>query len=303
MDISQKTRRPEYENNTVTLEGKTMDANSSTKLESLREIVASLGSALVAYSGGVDSTFLLKVAKEVLGEEVMAVTATSVIYPFFETDDAMRMAKELSVRHLIVPNDALSSPSFTENAPDRCYWCKKELFSGLTSLAKEHHLNYVMDGTNTDDVHDFRPGMRATKELQIRSPLQEAGLTKDEIRSLSRTLGLPTWDKPTYACYASRFPYGTRITEDTLFMVAQGENFLRNLGLNQLRVRHHDSIARIELMKSNIPDLLDDAIRQKTLSYFKELGYAYVALDLEGYRTGSMNEVLATGTNQDFPCT
>jgi uncharacterized protein len=262
------------------------------KLESLKQILASLKSVLLAYSGGVDSTFLLKVAKDVLGDNVLAVTATSVIYPSHETDDARAMAKQFSVRHLLIPNNALSNSKFTENSPERCYWCKKELFQKLKSLAKEYGLKHVIDGTNHDDTGDFRPGMRATGELGVRSPLLEAELTKDEIRSYSKSFGLPTWVKPTYACLASRFPYGTRITEDNLKRVGKAEEFLRKYSITQLRVRHHDKTARIELPKDDIAKLLDDKVRQEVLSFFKKLGYAYVTLDLEGYRSGSMNEVL-----------
>lgn len=262
------------------------------KLESLKQILTSLKSVLVAYSGGVDSTFLLKISKDVLGDNVTAVTATSIIYPFHETEAARAITKKLSIRHVIIKNEALLNPNFTENPPERCYWCKKELFLKMISLAKEYHINCVIDGSNDDDINDFRPGLRATIELGIRSPLKEAGLKKDEIRRLSKKLDLPTWNKPSDACLASRFPYGTKITEANIRTVDKAESFLRKMGIIQLRVRHHNQTARIEVVKDDIPKFLNEKTRQEVLSYFKKLGYTYVTLDLAGYRTGSMNEVL-----------
>ena len=263
-----------------------------TKLAALKEHLAELKSVMLAYSGGVDSTFLLKTAREVLGDKLVAVTATSEIYPSFEIQEAIDMAKNFSVQHIIVENHALKNKKFIENSTDRCYWCKKELFSRLQSMARDKGFNCVIDGTNADDINDFRPGMRATSELGIRSPLRDVGFTKAEIRKYSREAELPTWDKPTYACLASRFPYGTVITEENLSKIALAEEFLRNYGFKQLRVRHHGKTAKIELFEDDMNDILVKDTRKEVISYFNRLGYTYVTLDLKGYRTGSLNEVL-----------
>jgi len=262
------------------------------KLQALKETLSSMKSVLVAYSGGVDSTLLLKVAKDVLGDNVVAVTATSPTYPSHEVENALKIATDLGVKLVSIETDELSDPRFSENSPERCYWCKRALFLRMTAIAKEYGLNYILDGSNYDDTKDFRPGMRAANELGVRSPLKEVGLTKDDIRSLSKSLGLPTWDKPSFACFSSRFPYGMKITEENLAKVESAEKFLRKFGISQIRVRHYNETARIEVMKDDMPRLLDEGIRREVLSYFKKLGYSYVTLDLEGYRTGSMNEVL-----------
>jgi uncharacterized protein len=262
------------------------------KLKALKENLSELKSVMLAYSGGVDSTFLLKIAKDVLGDNMVAVTATSVIYPSFEIQEAIDMAKKFSVKHIIVENYALENDKFIKNPPERCYWCKKELFSRLNEMAHEKGFNCVIDGTNADDTNDFRPGMRATAELGIRSPLKDIGLTKAEIRKFSKEAGIPTWDKPSYACLASRFPYGTVITEDNLTKVGQAEEFLRNYGFKQLRVRHYGETAKIELLEDDLGAVLKKNTRQEIITFFNELGYTYVTLDLKGYRTGSLNEVL-----------
>ena len=267
-------------------------AQLNNKSNLLKDLLAQMERVLIAYSGGVDSTFLLKVAQEVLGEQVLAVTITSPVYPAEETAQAKAFAQQLGVRHEVLTADNLTQPYFVNNPPDRCYWCKKDLFTLLANLAQEHHLNYVLDGTNVDDLGDFRPGMKAVQELGVRSPLKEAGLTKAEIRVLAREFGLPIWNKPSLACLASRFPYGTRITPENLGQVGQAERFLWQAGFTQVRVRHHDNIARIEVLAADIPKLAGESFRRQFVAYLKELGYAYVTLDLEGYRTGSLNEVL-----------
>jgi len=261
------------------------------KLQQLKKILSKMESVLIAYSGGVDSTFLLKVAKDILDDKVVAVTATSLIYPACEIKEAKAFTKKLGVRHLIIKPNMLFNQKFVENSTDRCYWCKRELFSKLIELAKKYKFNYVLDGSNYDDTKDFRPGMKAAKELGIRSPLEEVCLSKHEIRSLSESLELPTWNKPSLACLASRFPYGMRITKENLVRVDKAETFLKKFGITQVRVRHHDRIARIEVCKNEIARLLKEDIRDKIVTKFKELGYTYVTVDLEGYRTGSMDEI------------
>jgi uncharacterized protein len=259
----------------------------------LKEIIEGYSSLLVAFSGGCDSTFLLRVARDALGDRAMAVTARSETYPSRECEEALQLARDMGVRHLTIDTSELSIEGFSSNPPDRCYFCKGELFQKLLEIAAEHGMRYVADGASLDDASDHRPGMRAARELGIVSPLKEAGLTKDDIRELSRMLGLPTWDKPSFACLASRFPYGEEITPEKLTMVEQAEDFLRSLGFRQVRVRHHDTMARIEVSEADIRRFLDDSVRQRVAAKLKEIGYTYVSLDLKGYRSGSMNEVLS----------
>jgi len=261
------------------------------KLNHLKEILAEMESALIAYSGGVDSTFLLKVAHDVLGDKVVAATALSPAYPFTEMENAKEMAEILGVRHVTIATDELSNPIFASNPLDRCYWCKKELFSELAVRAGKYHLNYILDGSNNDDTNDFRPGMKAAKECGVRSPLQEAGLGKEEIRLLSRKMRLKTWNKPALACLASRFPYGMAITEERLRMVDEAEEYLRSLGITQVRVRHHGSIARIEVPVAEMGKVIQKKLRPKVIYKLNGLGYRYVTIDIEGYRTGSMNPI------------
>jgi len=264
-----------------------MDRN----LNHLKEILTEIQSALIAYSGGVDSTFLLKVAHDVLGDRVVAATALSPTYPYTEMKDAKEVAEVLGVRHVTVKTDELSNPIFARNPPDRCYWCKKELFSELATLAEKLNLKHILDGSNRDDTNDFRPGMKAARESGVRSPLREAGLGKEEIRRLSRRLGLKTWNKPALACLASRFPYGMKITEERLRIIDVAEEFLRSLGVTQVRVRHHDDIARIEIVRDEMHKVMQRKFRDKVIHKLRGLGYRYVTIDMEGYRTGSMNPV------------
>jgi uncharacterized protein len=264
------------------------------KVELLQNLLKSMESILVAYSGGVDSTFLLRIAKDTLGDNVLAVTAVSETYVQREFDQAKRIAKDLEVQHMCITTEELQYPNFTSNPTNRCYYCKKELFTKLKEIARQNHKRYVVDGTNADDIDDYRPGLLAIEELGIRSPLRETGLTKKDIRSLSRRVGLPTWNKPAIACLASRFPYGTTIDAQKLSMVERAEHILHGLGLSQVRVRHHDDIARIEIFPEEIPRFLEEKIRQHVVYLFKEIGYKYITLDLQGYRTGSMNEVIIT---------
>ncbi len=264
----------------------------NSKLQLLKAIIEKNKSAAVAFSGGADSTFLLKVSREVLGDRVIAVTATSSTYPERELNEAIQYAKELGVRHLVIPSEELDIAGFAENPKNRCYFCKKELFTKIRTEAANYEIETVFDGTNLDDTGDFRPGMTAAAELNVKSPLKEAGLGKEEIRALSKEMGLPTWDKPSFACLSSRFPYGQKITAPKLKMVEQAEQYLLDLGIKQVRVRHHDEIARIEVAPEERIRFFDLAVMDRIGKAFKEIGFTYVTLDILGYRTGSMNEVL-----------
>lgn len=263
---------------------------SNFKLKELKTILRDMNSVLVAYSGGVDSTFLLKVACDILGEGVIAVTARSSTYPKIELKEAKRLAKIIGARHIIIESEETEIDGFKENPVDRCYYCKRELFSRLRDIADKNKIKYVLDASNYDDLNDFRPGMKAAKELRIESPLKKARLTKSEIRYFSKVLGLDTWNKPSFACLASRFPYGSKITKQKLGIIEKAENYLRELGLSQFRVRHHDNIARIEVEPKDFELVIEKSM--KINEYLKKLGFKYIALDLGGYRTGAMNEVL-----------
>lgn len=264
----------------------------SEKLNSLKHILSEMGSVLVAYSGGADSTFLLKMASSVLGDRAIAVTASSETYLPRELEEARKNAKLLGVKHIVINTNELDNENFAANPPERCYFCKQELFSKLLAIAKQYGLNTVADGSNYDDLSDFRPGMTAGSELGIRSPLKEAMLTKADIRTLSREMNLSTWDKPSTPCLSTRFPYGTRITKEKLSRVERAEQLLAELGIRQLRVRVHEDMVRIEVPKEEMHRLIEEDVSNKIVERFKSLGYTYITLDLQGYRMGSMNESL-----------
>ncbi len=262
------------------------------KYQKLRHILKKMGKVLVAYSGGVDSTFLLKVAGDVLADKVLAVIAASETYPEQERKEAAKLAKRLNIRYRIIHTSELEDPDFISNPPQRCYFCKKELFSKLKKMAKAEGISYILDGSNYDDRLDFRPGAKAARELGIRSPLREAGLGKQEIRQLSRRFSLPTWNKPSLACLASRIPYYVKIETKSLKQVAKAEDYLRRIGFSQIRVRHHGRTARIEIDQDEFPRIIAKRVREAVVSNFRKFGYIYITLDLVGYRTGSMNEPL-----------
>ena len=260
------------------------------KLEKLKQIIGRFTSAVVAFSGGVDSTFLARVAREVLGDRVLLVTATSATYPESELDEAKKLAARIGATHRIIVSEEIDIPGFSDNPPDRCYYCKRELFMKIRGIAECEGYQAVFDGSNADDLSDFRPGRRALSELGVISPLVEAGLTKKEIRALSAEMGLPTASKGSFACLASRFPYGDSITKEKLARVDRAEQTLRAMGFNQFRVRSHGDLARIEIEPAD----LDNAWQRRAdISVAcKKAGFVFVSLDLEGYRTGAMNEAL-----------
>jgi uncharacterized protein len=262
------------------------------KWEHLKALLHEMKSAVLAYSGGVDSSLLLRAASEVMGPGLIAVTAVSETYPAGELQSAKDFVRSLGVTHRILRTEELALEDFVQNSPDRCYYCKKELFEKLRKLADTEGIPFVIEGSNTDDLNDRRPGRKAAGEHAVRSPLVEAGLSKPEVRELARGLELPVWDKPSLACLSSRIPYGTRITPEILHAIQTAEDHLRAHGFRQVRVRHHGDTARIEVDGADFAKLLSGGVAERITAALKEIGYTYVCLDLAGYRTGSMNEGL-----------
>jgi pyridinium-3,5-biscarboxylic acid mononucleotide sulfurtransferase len=267
-----------------------LDSETQAKYTHLQAILSEMESVLVAYSGGVDSALLLKVAHDVLGERAMGAIASSAAYAPEETAEAVAVAQQMGVSVLTLETHELEDERYAVNNFNRCYFCKSELFTQLEPLAKEHNLRYIAYGINKDDEGDFRPGQRAAREFDVRGPLKEAELGKQEIRALARFLGVPVWNKPAMACFSSRIAYGTRVDVAALQMVYKAEKLLHELGFSQLRVRHHDKIARIEVERAEMPRLIEEEMSRKVTDGLRKIGYTYVTLDILGYRSGSMNE-------------
>ena len=262
------------------------------KFTSLKTRIEKLGSLAIGFSGGVDSTFLLKVAYDILADKALAVIAKSSTYPEREFRQAEDFVIKMGIKYVVIVSEEIDIEGFSGNPTNRCYYCKKELFTKVMEVARENGIQYMADGANVDDLNDYRPGMLATKELQVVSPLKDSGLTKDEIRILSKEMDLRTWDKPAFACLASRFPYGQEITAEKLGMVDKAEQYLLDLGLRQVRVRHHGELARIEVSVNERKKFYDEELMDNVQHKLKEIGFTYISLDLKGYRVGSMNETI-----------
>lgn len=269
-----------------------MDKALLDKYDRLKDYLASFGSVAVAFSSGVDSTFLLYAAKEALGDHAIAVTASSCSFPERELKEAKEYCKKMGIRHFVIKSEELEIEGFSHNPKNRCYLCKHELFEKIGALAKEQGINEVAEGSNLDDNGDYRPGLQAVAELGVKSPLRHIGFTKQEIRELSQYLNIPTWNKQSFACLSSRFPYGDLINEKKLKMVDRAEQLLLDMGFHQLRVRIHGDVARIELLPDEFPKFMEEKTRLSVYKKFKEYGFSYVTLDVLGYRMGSMNETL-----------
>jgi len=261
-----------------------------SKLDKLTLNLKKMKKVAIAFSGGLDSTFLVKIAYDTLNKNAIAITAISDLYPNWEQNQAKNFAKEIGIKHILINFEEIDIENFSENLKDRCYYCKKELFSKILQISKNYNITNVLDGSKVDDKFDYRPGLKALKELKVVSPLKDVGFNKKEIRALSKKMGLNTWDKPSFACLASRIPYGLKINKNRLKTIEKSEDFLRSLGVKQFRVRYHNEIARIEVLKDDFQKILSNS--EKITNRFKKLGFKYITLDIQGYRSGSLNEVL-----------